>query len=307
MKASERMKSERVVYGLLALAGIAYAGYFTLFQFQMHRALWPGVDQTNMEQTLWNTLHGQFMRSTVYPPTGELVRAFDDRRTESRLATHVQPFQLLLLLPYALFPCSETLLLLLGVAVGLGAISLFRLAQRRLASPWLALAAAIVYLLLPAVQTNSGWEIHGASFLPPLMLAALDAAESGKRFWWWTWALPRGCAFLDGVGDAVAGSLCAAARGLGDVWPGFRLEPAQFSGHHPTLQRGRRDALSHALFPARDGDESIWNLSCVAPTSVLDGAIDPLLAVQCAFGIAFIVFVLVTSSRLAGDGADVDP
>lgn len=194
MKASERMKSERVVYALLALAVAAYVGYFTLFQFQMSRAFWPGVDQTNMEQTVWNTAHGNFMRSTVYPPTGEIIRDFTDRFTESRLGTHVQPSLLLLVVPYILSPCTETLLVLIGVAVGLGAIPLFRLARRRLGSAWLALAAALVYLLLPAVQTNSAWEIHGASFLPPLMLAALDAAESGKRSWWWAWALlAMGC------------------------------------------------------------------------------------------------------------------
>lgn len=189
MKSFALDKSNRLIYLLLAGAIVAYSLYFALFQLDMHRALWTGVDLTNMEQTIWNTLHGNFMRSTVYPPTGEYITEFTDRATESRLATHVQPLQLVLAIPYLFFPRTETLLILVSVAVGLGALPAFRLARRRLDSPWVALVCALLYLLLPAVQTQSAWDIHGTSFLPPLMLAALDAAERSKRGEWWLWAL----------------------------------------------------------------------------------------------------------------------
>ena len=36
----------------------------------------------------------------------------------------------------------------------------------------MALMLAWVYLLLPAVQTNAAWDVHGASFLPPLLHGA---------------------------------------------------------------------------------------------------------------------------------------
>jgi hypothetical protein len=56
------------------------------------------------------------------------------------------------------------------------------------------LAFSLVYLLLPVVQTNTGGDIHAANFLPPLLLAALDAAESGWRGRWWLWTLlAMGC------------------------------------------------------------------------------------------------------------------
>lgn len=173
---------------------LIFAVHFTLFQFQAMRALWPSVDQTNMEQTIWNTLQGRFMRSTTYPPTGEVIRDFDDRITDSRLGTRVQPLQLVLLFPYSLWQRPETLVGLMCFVVALGAVPAFRIAQRRLNSPWGGLLGAGIYLLLPAVQTNVAWEIHGTSFIPPLLLASFDALESGKRGWWWLWALlAMGC------------------------------------------------------------------------------------------------------------------
>ena len=105
------------------------------------------------------------------------------------MADHVQPILLLLALPYALVPRAETLLVVMCVAVALGALPMYRIAHRRLQNPWLALLFAAGYLLLPALETNSGWDIHGTNFLPPLLLAGLDAAQSGKRGRWWLWAL----------------------------------------------------------------------------------------------------------------------
>jgi uncharacterized membrane protein len=181
-------------YGLLGLGIVAFALYFSLYQLQAHAALWTGVDLTNVSQTLWNTLHGRFMRSTVYPPTGEYVADFSDRVTVSRLGTHVQSFFLALLLPYGLCECLDILMVLMCLALALGAVPAYRLALRRFDSPWAALAVAWLYLLLPAVQTNAAWDVHGTSFLPPLLLAGLDAAERGKRAWWWLWILlAMGC------------------------------------------------------------------------------------------------------------------
>jgi len=187
-------KHEKLVRYILIIVVVIYGLYFSLYQIQRHRAFWTSIDLTNMEQTIWNTLHGDFMRSTVYPFTGQKIQDFNDRQTENRLGTHVQPLLLVLALPYALVPHPETFLVLMSVSVALGAIPFFRIARRRLDSDWWALACAIGYLMLPAVETSSGWDVHGTSFLPPLLLAALDAVESGKRGWWWFWTLlAMGC------------------------------------------------------------------------------------------------------------------
>ena len=196
-----QISPKRIPFVLLTLAIVVYSVYFGVYQVQRHRAYWTFVDLMSLEQTIWNTLQGRFMRSTVYPPSGEIIEDFTARRTESRLGTHVQPILLLLALPYALIPRSETLLVVMSISVALGAIPCYRLARRRWHSPWIALGAALGYLLLPMVETASGWDIHGTSFLPPLLLAALDAAESSvqkhaptsftnrQRVWWWWWAV----------------------------------------------------------------------------------------------------------------------
>lgn len=173
----------------LAAAIIAYSLYFSLYQIQRHRALWTFIDLANMEQTIWNTLHGRFMRYTIYPATSELVTDFTDRITESRLGEHVQPILLLLMLPYALAQRPETLLILMSAGVGLGALPFYRIVQRRLHSDIWALLFALGYLLLPAIQTANGWDLHGTSFTPALLLAAIDAAECRRPGWWWVWSL----------------------------------------------------------------------------------------------------------------------
>jgi len=189
MKTSDERPTPLWIQIALALAILVYSLYFSLYQLQRYRAFWIFVDTVDMEQSIWNTLHGQFLRYTVYPVSGRVVTDFSDRVTESQLGEHVQPIMLLLALPYALFPRTETLLLIPGVAVGLGAIPFYRIAKRRLNSARWGLLLALGYLLLPAVQTANSWDPHGVSFLPPLFLAALDAAQQRKAGWWWLWTL----------------------------------------------------------------------------------------------------------------------
>ncbi len=181
--------TERWAVALLVAFVAAYGVFFSVYQVRRHQVFWTDGDLVSVEQPIWNTLHGRFLRTTYYPIAGERVVDFEARTTESALGDHVQPILLALAVPYALVPRAETLLVLMSVSVGLGAIPLFRIARRRLRSAWWALLFALGYLFLPAVQTNSGWDVHGANFLPPLLLAALDAAESGKRGWWWLWAV----------------------------------------------------------------------------------------------------------------------
>jgi hypothetical protein len=78
---------------------------------------------------------------------------------------------------------------LASLVVALGALPLYSIVRRRFGSSLWALGFALAYLLLPAVETAVGWDVHGTSFVPPLLLASLDAAERDRRGWWWAWAL----------------------------------------------------------------------------------------------------------------------
>lgn len=190
----QHSNAEHQAFLMLLGVVIAYFLYFSYYQLQRYQAFWTNIDVTNMEQTIWNTLHGDFMRATIYPPTGAVIEDFSGRQTEHRWSSHVQILPLVLALPYAIVPRTETLLVLMCMSVAASAIPFFRLAQRRLKSPWAALLFAIGYLLIPMVQTNNSWDVHGLTFLPFFLLAALDAAENDRRFWWWFWILlAMGC------------------------------------------------------------------------------------------------------------------
>lgn len=171
---------------LLIVLTVGYTTFFSVYQIRRYRAFWH-EDVVSVEQPIWNTLYGRFMRATYYPMAGVPVEDFVERRTESLMADHVQPIFLVLLLPYALFPRTETLLVLGSTAVALGAIPMYNLARRRLGKDGWALIFVVVYLLMPAVETNSVGDLHGLCFLPPLLLAALDAAERGWTWLWWFW------------------------------------------------------------------------------------------------------------------------
>jgi uncharacterized membrane protein len=177
--------SEKIAIAILVVLTIGYISFFSAFQIQRQKAFENSLDTFSVEQPIWNTLHGSFLRATYYPVTGETVSDFNNRKTDSLLGDHVQPSLLVLLIPYALLPRTETLLILLCFCVGAGAIPMYRIAKRRVHSPWLALLFAGGYLFLPAIETNTGWDIHGANFLPPLLLASLDAAETGHIKTWW--------------------------------------------------------------------------------------------------------------------------
>jgi uncharacterized membrane protein len=184
-----RLSSDRITIVILSGMVLVYSVFFSAYQIQRQHAYENSLDTLSIEQPLWNTLHGLFMRTSYYPVSGDTVANFTDRKTDTLFGDHVQPSLLVFLLPYAVLPHTETLLVIFCICIGLGAIPLYRITRRHLSSPWLALLFAAGYLLLPAVETNTGWDIHGANLLPPLLLAALDAAETGRLKTWWVLSL----------------------------------------------------------------------------------------------------------------------
>lgn len=185
---------EAVICGVLSIMIAAYATYFSVYQCRRHRFFWTGLDLVSLEQPLWNTLHGTFMRATYYPVTGDDVHEFPDVASESLFSDHLQPSLIALLPIYALLPRSETIIVMMCVVVALGALPLFRIARRRLESSHAAVLLALLYLLLPMLETLSAWDPHITVFLPTLMLAAFDALENGKPRWGWLWSmLAMGC------------------------------------------------------------------------------------------------------------------
>ncbi len=169
---------QRTLSWLVMLAAVVlfilFVGQHTLVRFHAYRA--QAFDLGNMDQAVWNTLHGHPFRFTN--------RGLDWNGPPTRLGIHVEPILLLIAPLYLLHPGPETLLVLQTVALALGAIPLFLLARRRLPDfPFLAAAIACAYLVAPTMLGEALWDFHPVALATPLLLLALWALDA-RRYGW---------------------------------------------------------------------------------------------------------------------------
>jgi uncharacterized membrane protein len=147
--------SGTAIYALLFVAG-ATAVYLS---YQYSR-----LDLGDMTQAVWATAHGHFLR--VSTPTGQEF---------TRLGAHVDPFLVLLVPLWWIWPSPLMLLVVQVVAVSAGALPVYWLGRKHLNSEVAAAGFALAYLLAPATQytalTNSG--PHPVSWAAPLILFAI--------------------------------------------------------------------------------------------------------------------------------------
>jgi uncharacterized membrane protein len=147
---------------LLTGAITAYAAGFAALSALRHEAFITGrFDVGNMVQAVWSTAHGDPLRMTSL--RGEQI---------SRLAAHVDPILVLFAPLWWIWPSPHMLLAVQAVVSALGAVPVFLLARKHLASPRAALGFALAYLLYPA----TGWltlnEFHPVALATPLLLFA---------------------------------------------------------------------------------------------------------------------------------------
>jgi uncharacterized membrane protein len=147
---------------LLAAAVTAYAAGFAALSSLRHEAFVTGrFDLGNMVQAVWSTAHGHPLQMTSLH--GDQI---------SRLAAHVDPILVLFAPLWWIWPSPHMLLTVQAVAVALGALPVFLLARKHLASPRAGLGFALAYLLYPA----TGWltlnEFHPVALATPLLLFA---------------------------------------------------------------------------------------------------------------------------------------
>jgi uncharacterized membrane protein len=162
LEASEETMARRLVYGGMA----AYAVLFA-FAAALHYAVVEELrfDLGNMVQAIWSTLHGHFLETTT-----------QNGFQHVRLGFHVDPFLLLLVPLFWLWPSPLLLLVLQAVVVATGALPVFWLARKHLGSPRSAVHCAFAYLLYPATQFNAFTAregFHSISLAVPLVLFAV--------------------------------------------------------------------------------------------------------------------------------------
>jgi uncharacterized membrane protein len=187
-----------------------YIGWFFLIVMMLGYALIMGhlavlrydtftstaFDLGNMDQAVWNTLHGRLFQFTNQgdnwygPPT--------------RLAQHVEPILLPLSLLYLIHSDPRTLLIFQTLALASGALPVFLLTRKYLPTlPMLAPVMAAAYLLMPALLGLNIYDFHPVALATPFLLYAL-LALSNKRYFWFILACILAAACKEEVPFVVA-------------------------------------------------------------------------------------------------------
>jgi len=144
---------------LVILLMVCYTANFGALSLLKHAAFQTHTaDLGNMDQPIWNTLHGRFVEETK-----------DDGTQGTRLTDHVEPIFALMSLSFLIYDSVESILIFQTIAIALGALPVYWLARRRLKSEWAGVSFAFVYLLFPALQASNLTEFHAV----PLAVAPL--------------------------------------------------------------------------------------------------------------------------------------
>ena len=153
----------------LTLALVGYAIFFSVQLYLHYHSFGSRAqDLGNMDQAIWNTLHGNWFHQTNQPGA------------DNRLGLHVEPILIPISWLYLIRPGPETLFVLQSVVVALGAVPVFALARRKLRSDGLALVFALVYLLFPAIQAAALLDFHAVTLAPTFLLAAFYYLETRR-------------------------------------------------------------------------------------------------------------------------------
>ncbi len=165
----------RIAWIVVILAVVlfgALVGMHSIVRQQSYHT--DAFDMGNMDQAVWNTLHGHPFRFTN--------RGADWEGPPTRLGIHVEPILLLVAIFYWLHSGPETLLVLQTGALALGAIPLFLLGRRRISAlPLTAAALACAYLAAPTLLGVALWDFHAVALATPLILLAVWALDT-RRF-----------------------------------------------------------------------------------------------------------------------------
>lgn len=142
----------------------SYIFYFSYLSIQKHLNFFTGrFDLGNMDQTIWNSLHGNFFQLTN--PHGT--------ETISRLAVHAD-FILIFLTPfYLVWEDPRMLLIIQSSVLGIGAYIVYKIGKHFLQDKsFIPLAFSISYLLNPWVQKQNLFDFHAVTLATTFLLAA---------------------------------------------------------------------------------------------------------------------------------------
>ena len=155
-------------FTLVLLGAVGYAvwmGYYTILNHRHFTTM--AFDLGSYNNMFYNALHGHPFRGTA------VLRNGGDW---SMLSNHAE-FTIYALLPfYALYQRAETLLILQAVALGSGAIPIYRFAARRIPRA-MAVLLAFAYLFYAPMHQANFYDVHFQPFGAVFILWALDLLD----------------------------------------------------------------------------------------------------------------------------------
>jgi uncharacterized membrane protein len=179
---------------LLMVAYIVVLSILSLYRYWTFQA--EAFDLGNMDQVIWNTLHGRFFEFTN--------RGWDYYGPPTRLAIHVEPILLPLSLLYLIHSSPETLLIFQSLALGLGAIPVMKLARHWLPRwPLAGVPLVLTYCLSPALLGENLFDFHPVVLATPLLLVAVLAMVK-RRYGWFVLAAGLAALCKEDIGITVA-------------------------------------------------------------------------------------------------------
>src|SRR6266852_9403630 len=184
-------------WGLLAVVMLVYTiemSHQAILRYDTFKA--TAFDLGNMDQVLWNTLHGHpFQFST---------QAIDWYGPPTRLAIHFEPIILPLSLLYAFHADPRILLVFQTLALGSGALPVFLLTRRYIPEwPIFAALMATAYLLSPALLGLNIFDFHPVSLATPFLLYVI-LALTYEHYVWFLIACVLACMCKEDIPLAVA-------------------------------------------------------------------------------------------------------
>lgn len=270
---------------VLVLMTATFAAVFAALAVLRHDAYQShAFDLGNMDQAVWNTLHGRPLRFTDMQ-SGENVLL-------SRLAIHVEPLLVLFAALYAVFPDPRSLLVAQACIVAIGAVPAYLLARDQIHRPYLALVFPAAYLMHPSLQNAVLDDFHAVALSACFLMWALLCATRDQRVGFAAFALLAACTKEEVSLVVAAMSLLFARRHRLTAAAGFALGLVWFAvcvaiiiphfnpvGHSPYLGRYRylgRGIGGIALGAARHPDVVIRVLTSQSRLGYLQTLAHPL-------------------------------
>ncbi len=177
-----------IACGLVLVAAVLFSVYFTGYMFAVHNAYQTNAEDFGiMDQAIWNTLHGHFLRETICNSVSDTNCGSPDGIT--RFAVHFEPILLPVSLFYLIWSNPKILFIIQSIVVASGAFPAFWLARLRLRSSLAGVAIALLYLLYPALQIATTFDFHAVTFTTAFLLFTLYFMYTRRTLWMFMFAV----------------------------------------------------------------------------------------------------------------------